>query len=193
LYLQAIVSFIRDSTFNLAHWIFSFKYWIIAIDMECLLEQKTLSNKHMLALRTINYTFIALDLLMPLIYGVTFSILNAKYENQTSKTSLIDPPPGLVTWYLISNYSRGVLTFVATYFLFDSVRRIRNSIKKVDLDIHMNQGIMVAHLLSLGLYLLATILFYFAFYQVQKYPTSVRANQVGLRVWDIDTTCNFVS
>lgn len=138
MYLQAIVSFIRDSTFNLAHWIFSFKYWIIAIDMECLLEQKTLSNKHMLALRTINYTFIALDLLMPLIYGVTFSILNAKYENQTSKTSLIDPPPGLVTWYLISNYSRGVLTFVATYFLFDSVRRIRNSIKKVDLNIHMN-------------------------------------------------------
>ena len=164
MYLQAVVSFIRDSTFNLAHWIFSFKYWIIAIDMECLLEQKTLSNKHMLALRTINYTFITLDLLMPLIYGVTFSILNAKYENQTSKTSLIDPPPGLVTWYLISNYSRGVLILVATYFLFDSVRRIRNSIKKVDLDIHMNQGIMVAHLLSLGLYLLATVLFYFAFY-----------------------------
>jgi hypothetical protein len=77
---------------------------------------------------------------------------------------VIDPPPALVSWYLISNYSRGVLTFVATYFLFDSVRRIRNSIKKVDLDIHMNQGIMIAHLLSLGLYLMATILFYFAFY-----------------------------
>ena len=57
----------------------------------------------------------------------------------------------------------------------------------------MNQGIMIAHLLSLGLYLMATILFYFAFYQVQKYPTSVRANQVGLRVWDVDTTCNFLS
>ena len=193
LYLQAVVSFFRDSTFNLAHWIFSYKYWIIAIDMECLLEQKTLSKNHMLALRSINYTFIVLDLLMPFIYAVTFSILNAKYENQTTKVSVVAPPPGLVTWYLISNYSRGVLTFVATYFLFDSIRRIRNSIKKVDLDIHMNQGIMVAHLLSLGLYLLATILFYFAFYQVQKHPTSVRANQVGLRVWDIDTICNFVS
>jgi len=174
--LQAVVSFFRDSTFNLAHWIFSYKYWIISIDMECLLEQKTLSKNHMLALRSINYTFIVLDLLMPFIYAVTFSILNAKYENQTTKVSVVAPPPGLVTWYLISNYSRGVLTFVATYFLFDSIRRIRNSIKKVDLDIHMNQGIMVAHLLSLGLYLLATILFYFAFYQVQKHPTSVRAN-----------------
>ena len=82
---------------------------------------------------------------------------------------------------------------MATYFLADSIRKIRNSIKKVDLEIHMNQGIMIAHLVSLGLYLLATILFYFAFYNVQKNPTSAKANIIGLRVWDIDTTSNFIS
>lgn len=119
----------------------------------------------MFALRLINYTFIALDVIMPFIYAVTFSILNAKYENQTSKTK-IEPPKVLVNWYLLSNYSRGFLTFVSTYFLADSIRRMRNSIKKVDLEINMNQGIMIAHLLSLGLYLLATILFYVAFYKV---------------------------
>lgn len=103
------------------------------------------------------------------------------------------PPQALVNWYLLSNYSRGFLTFVSTYFLADSIRRMRNSIKKVDLEINMNQGIMLAHLLSLGLYLFATILFYVAFYKVQKNPTSVTANIIGLRCWDVDTVCNFAS
>ena len=49
--------------------------------MECLLEQKTLTKNHMLGLRVINYVFITLDIVMPLIYSVTFSILNLKYEN----------------------------------------------------------------------------------------------------------------
>ena len=81
MYLQATVSFVRDATFNLAHWIFSYKYWIISLDMECLLEQKTLTKNHMLGLRVINYVFITLDIVMPLIYSVTFAILNLKYEN----------------------------------------------------------------------------------------------------------------
>lgn len=81
LYLQAVVSFFRDSTFNLAHWIFCYKYWIIAIDIECLLEQRTLSTLQMQILRATNYFFIALDILMPLIYATTFAVLNAKYEN----------------------------------------------------------------------------------------------------------------
>lgn len=71
----------RDATFNLAHWIFSYKYWIIAIDMECLLDSKVVSKTHMLILAIINYTFLALDVIFPFIYSVTFAILNTKYEN----------------------------------------------------------------------------------------------------------------
>jgi uncharacterized membrane protein len=52
---------------------------------------------------------------------------------------------------------------------------------------------MIAHLVSLGLYLLATILFYIAFYNVQRNPTSVRANIVALKVWDVDAIFNFIS
>jgi len=40
MYLQGTASGIRDVTFNLAHWIFAFKYWVIAIDMQYLLERK---------------------------------------------------------------------------------------------------------------------------------------------------------
>ena len=70
---------------------------------------------------------------------------------------------------------------------------MRNSIKKVDLKIDMNQGKLIAHLLSLGLYLLATVMFYIAFYKVQKNPQSVVANIKALRVWDVDTVFNFIS
>ena len=37
LILQVIATIVRDSTFNLAHWIFCWKYWLIAVDMEALL------------------------------------------------------------------------------------------------------------------------------------------------------------
>jgi hypothetical protein len=33
LYVEATCGFLRDSLFNLAHWIFCFKYWLISIEM----------------------------------------------------------------------------------------------------------------------------------------------------------------
>ena len=88
LYLEAVATFVRDSTFNLAHWVFCFKYWIIAIEMEYLLDQKELSKNFVLLLHLINYVFIALDIIMPVIYSVTFAVLNLKYENQTTKQTV---------------------------------------------------------------------------------------------------------
>ena len=44
LYLQVMSSFMRDMLFNLAHWIFCYKYWIIAIEMQSLLEAKPISQ-----------------------------------------------------------------------------------------------------------------------------------------------------
>ena len=85
LYLEATSTFLRDSTFNLAHWIFCFKYWIIAIEMEYLLDRKELSRNFILLLHFINYLFIGLDIIMPIIYSATFAVLNLKYENSTTK------------------------------------------------------------------------------------------------------------
>jgi hypothetical protein len=80
--LQAAVSCIRDATFNLAHWIFSFKYWIIALEMQYLIERKSMGTIFINLLKVTNYTFIALDILMPCMYSTTFYILNNKFENQ---------------------------------------------------------------------------------------------------------------
>jgi len=44
-----------------------------------LLDSKVVSKTHMLILAIINYTFLALDVIFPFIYSVTFAILNTKY------------------------------------------------------------------------------------------------------------------
>lgn len=69
---------------------------------------------------------------MPCIYAATFVILNMNYEN----TLIPDPvpaPQGLVVLYLISNYSKGGLLALSSIVLGDSIRRIRESISKVDM------------------------------------------------------------
>jgi hypothetical protein len=79
LYLQASMSFIRDVSFNLAHWIFAFYYWGISLEMKCLLENKKLTANQVLLLKVTNAIFLALAVIMPLIYCVTFAILNMQY------------------------------------------------------------------------------------------------------------------
>jgi len=37
LLLQSLFVFLRDATFNLLHWIFSFKYWVIAFELDLMI------------------------------------------------------------------------------------------------------------------------------------------------------------
>jgi hypothetical protein len=52
---------------------------------------------------------------------------------------------------------------------------------------------MIAHLLALSLYLISVIVYYIAFYKVNKYPDSVKATIFGLRAWDVSVVINFCS
>jgi len=81
LYFQSLFVFFRDSTFNLVHWIFSFKYWVIAFELDLMITNSKISEFTVKAIKYLNYLVIFLDILMPLICGITFCILNFKYEN----------------------------------------------------------------------------------------------------------------
>ena len=81
LQLQSVFIFLRDATFNLVHWIFSFKYWVIAFELDLIIYNEKIAGLAITAIKTLNYTVIALDILMPAVYATTFYVLNLKYEN----------------------------------------------------------------------------------------------------------------
>lgn len=138
-----------------------------------------------------NAVFLALAVIMPLIYSVTFAILNIQYPDWVEAPVL--PPKELVALYLVSNYSKGALLAISSIFFGDSIRRISASIKQIDMAQHMNGGIMTAHVLTLVLQLMSLVLYYWMFFYVNRYPLDLRLQIWGLRAWDISVIVNFLS
>ena len=132
IYLQATASAIRDITFNVAHWVFAFQYWVISIEMQQAIQRQEFNQKYIILFKLFNYGCIFLCCAMPCVYSVTFVILNMQYPNMNVENP-IPAPPQLVLWYLISSYSKGVLLTLSSFILADSIRRIRQSISQVDL------------------------------------------------------------
>jgi hypothetical protein len=93
----------------------------------------------------------------------------------------------------MSNYSKGALLAISSLFLGDSIRRIRNSIKDVDMAQHINGGIMIAHVFVTVFYLASVVLYYWMFYYVNRNPENIKLNVWGLRAWDISVIVNFMS
>jgi len=130
---EACTMLVRDALFNLAHWLFCYKYWIIAYEVHMLLQNQQISVRLSYCIRALNVAMILLDILLPLGYVCTFYILNLDYENQQAGET-IPPPKWLVTLYLFCNYSKGMLLVVAATFLFDALRRFKAVLKICDFN-----------------------------------------------------------
>jgi hypothetical protein len=52
---------------------------------------------------------------------------------------------------------------------------------------------MIAHVLTLSLYLASVLLYYWMFYYVNKYEHSITLQIWGLRAWDLSVFANFLS
>lgn len=151
LVFECIATWFRDMFFNLAHWVFCYKYWLISVDLITVFTG--VQSKHW----NVNTVIIALDIFMPLVYVVCFGMLAHNYPNNVPNP--LKPPPLLLSIYLISAYSKGLLLLVAAWYLAESMRSIRIYVKEEKL----NQQMFIVHLFVLFLYIFSTFLFYVAF------------------------------
>lgn len=87
IFLEAFSFFLRDCLFNLAHWIFCYKYWLIAVQMQFMLSLKPMSPKRELLHKVINISFITLDIVMPMLYSISF-ICTWYFYDSSSEESL---------------------------------------------------------------------------------------------------------
>ena len=73
---------------------------------------------------------------MPLINSMTYYFLYMYYDTRESPPK--NTPNKLVTMYLISCYSRGILLMISAFFLGDSIFRIKKAISNVDTSLELN-------------------------------------------------------
>lgn len=134
--LECGAVFMRDCMFNLSHWIFCFKYWLIAVEMEAYLRLMPIGAETLKRNKRLNWVMITLDITMPFLYALCFYFLCVYYPNNVEAP--VPPPNSLLTVYLVASYSRGILLLLAAVFLADSMRRIHDAITSVDLNLQMN-------------------------------------------------------
>ncbi len=156
LYLETTSAFIRDALFNLAHWIFCFRYWVIAVEMEALLNYKVISEQTRARYKTFDFVVIVLDVLMPLWYSIMYCTVNYKQVNK------ITPSYSLQIQYILALYSRGLLLVLSASLLTDSIFRIKKSILKVDNTHQLNKRSFMAYLLVLFIFIFSTFCYYVA-------------------------------
>ena len=151
LVLECITAWLRDMFFNLAHWVFCYKYWLISVDLQTLFTG--VERKHW----DVNTLMIVLDIVTPLVYAICFGFIAYWYPNNVQNP--VKAPSLLLAVYLISAYAKGILLLVAAWYLADSMRSIRYYVKEEKL----NQQMFIIHLFVLSLYIFSTFLFYIAF------------------------------
>lgn len=126
LLLQCLSTFVRDSLFNLAHWVFSYKYWLIGVEMEQLLLNH---HKYTQKSQTINRLFIALDFAVPLVYTSLYYAVNIQYDgNPDDFTYQLNV---LLVCFFVCSALRGCLLLISALLLGDALFRMRRAIEKV--------------------------------------------------------------
>lgn len=148
---------LRDSCFNLAHWVFCFKYWIIALEIEGLLTRTTMTACKVKGLKLLNYSMIFLQVVFPVLYGLSYCYYSLSVINQTFFSM------AFYNTYLTTRFSSGAFLIIAAGFLIDSIRRFRNAIKLCELIECLNEKVMIGHACALFLYIGSVVLYDVAF------------------------------
>ena len=66
-FIQGLLGFIRDATFNVSHWMFAFEYYRIGRFMPLALQNKPVSSKTINNTRLLNLTLLLSSMLIPLL------------------------------------------------------------------------------------------------------------------------------
>lgn len=74
--VQAITMFLRDSTFNVAHWEFAFKYFKISIEVPQLLKGGTADDSNDKFFKFTYYSLLVLNVLVALLSSVAIALYN---------------------------------------------------------------------------------------------------------------------
>lgn len=67
---------LRDSTFNVAHWEFAYKYFKISYEVPLVLRGESMSNRSAAFFKCIYYGLLVFNVLVAVLSGIDFIIYN---------------------------------------------------------------------------------------------------------------------
>lgn len=183
---------LRDLDFNLAHWFYSYKYWHSAIEIENIFTNKMTSSCRSSCNSVIFY------LMTFFIFATSFAFMYFGWLEADEYTPGQALPNDLRSKLFIAmNFCNFLTVLIASFFLGDSVRRIRRIVKTVGLIKQLNDRMMCVHALTLFFYLLASGCYLYAIYKYAHhlYDNDVTDNHVKLffESLSMEEICSFVS
>ena len=155
----AIASYIRDSTFNVANWIFCFEYYRTASLIPYFFNSDTVPAKFMSRMNGIFNGILYCNFIAPFLraFFQLMSDLNGLRNNSTAQFWLI--------CYIIAMMWVGLMQLVSAIFLglaLNNIRRFHISHSSLN---SISRLIITLHCVALILYLVSTVI-YFAFTMV---------------------------
>ena len=154
--------------FNVAHWMFAYKYFYMARQVPFKLANREVLKNIVICDKITNWVFFSLNFIPPILYGVGVIGYYEAVSNGNEK--LIPKFRGLYRiTYLIIEFMpimSGVYLFTALYFLSKFARK----------DYQINIKAMTLHATSFALYMASALLYMYAFVMVaylsrMKYET----------------------
>ena len=152
--MEFIMIGVREVGFHLGYWFFSYKYWLSSVQMEWLFRN---NSQFQPSKRTklVSTIFLIGNIFWPVVYCASagFSLYN-----QYVVVNL--PPDWVLSVYYSSELFMFILLLVSAFYLIDSILRVRRTIREFNLTKHLNSWIMMANMLTFGLFLLSDLLYY---------------------------------
>jgi hypothetical protein len=122
--MQAIFSFLRDSTFNVAHWEFAFKYFKISIEVPQLLNGVSPDDSNDRFFKVTYYSLLVINILVALLSSMSIAV----YNWAVFKVRDISQ-----TWIALSQafkFSDGGAQLISGFVLIGSLVKISRELRK---------------------------------------------------------------
>jgi hypothetical protein len=118
IFVQGLFTFLRDFSFNVAHWNFAYQYLISAISMPYIFEHKPLPKTIDRNCRILNISVLTLNIFSSFMQAIGLVIINLKIINQNVSEGWLDT-------YVVFRFSIGIEQLISGIFLIAAVIIIR--------------------------------------------------------------------
>jgi hypothetical protein len=177
----------RDGCFSSAMWIFSYEYFISAINIPYIFSQTPVPKSSETRNKVLFWTVLAACILSPCLYASLLA-----YGNITSFYNPDQPPePWFTPTYLTVKYTIGLEQLVSGVFTIIAILLIRKFLNSNGMAGQVNHHKLFAHVFTFVMYCTSLIVFYY-YLAVYMMAVDPQHSKDALIAWIVTTYMNFI-
>lgn len=155
--MQGLSAIIRDGCYNVAHWEFAYKYFVISHEVPLLLKGQTQTEFRIKCNKILYISLMAFNILVAVISGsdyIQYNILVYK------KLGNLVPSKKEIYWSEAFHFSIGIAQLISGVILLFALVVIAVALKRSNTGDQVNQMMMLIHALAFILYLVVVVVYF---------------------------------